>query len=161
MNGITTGQKPDARIIYSDIIDMPHHQSKTHPHMSLYDRAAQFAPFAALTGYEDMVNEEARITDSEITIEDSMKDIISQKLNLISEAIKKGVYPSVSITYFVPDVSKDGGKYITVNEKIKKVDSVDNRVILMKTTGIGKVNETISFADITDITGDLVDYLQY
>ena len=59
-----TGQEPDARIVYSDIIDMPHHQSETHPHMSLYDRAAQFAPFAALTGYEDMINEEARNVNS-------------------------------------------------------------------------------------------------
>ncbi|SCZ81656.1 hypothetical protein [Pseudobutyrivibrio xylanivorans] len=161
MSERTIGKTSDARIIYSDIIDMPHHQSKTHPHMSLYDRAAQFAPFAALTGYEDMVNEEARITDSEISIEDSVRDVISQKLNLISEAIKNGVYPSVSITYFVPDASKDGGKYITVNERIKKIDSVGNQIILIKTKGTGKVNETISFADITDITGDLVDYLQY
>jgi len=52
--------EPDPRIVYKDIIDMPHHQSLTHPHMSLYDRAAQFAPFAALTGYEDMINEEAQ-----------------------------------------------------------------------------------------------------
>ncbi len=59
-----TGKEPDARIVYGDIIDMPHHQSQTHPHMSLYDRAAQFAPFAALTGYEDMINEEAKENQS-------------------------------------------------------------------------------------------------
>lgn len=53
-------KEPNPRIVYKDIIDMPHHQSLTHPHMSLYDRAAQFAPFAALTGYEDMINEEAQ-----------------------------------------------------------------------------------------------------
>ncbi len=55
-----TGKEPDPKIVYADIIDMPHHQSLAHPHMSLYDRAAQFAPFAALTGYEDMINEEAK-----------------------------------------------------------------------------------------------------
>ena len=62
-NALTKGYRknePDSRIVYKDIIDMPHHQSLTHPHMSLYDRAAQFAPFAALTGYEDMINEEAQ-----------------------------------------------------------------------------------------------------
>ena len=61
--GITDG-KSDARKIYGDIIDLPHHQSKTHPHMSLYDRAAQFAPFSALTGYEDMINEEINQTNN-------------------------------------------------------------------------------------------------
>ncbi|SDI79377.1 hypothetical protein SAMN05421493_12819 [Pseudobutyrivibrio sp. 49] len=63
MNKKTKKREPEARRIYGDIIDMPHHQSKTHPHMSLYDRAAQFAPFAALTGYEDMINEEINQTN--------------------------------------------------------------------------------------------------
>ena len=63
MNQKTKKREPEARRIYGDIIDMPHHQSKTHPHMSLYDRAAQFAPFAALTGYEDMINEEINQTN--------------------------------------------------------------------------------------------------
>ena len=60
-------KEPDPRIVYADIIDLPHHQSTTHPHMSLYDRAAQFAPFAALTGYDDMITEEARKTNDSIT----------------------------------------------------------------------------------------------
>ncbi len=60
-------KEPDPRIVYADIIDLPHHQSSTHPHMSLYDRAAQFAPFAALTGYDDMITEEARKTNDSIT----------------------------------------------------------------------------------------------
>jgi hypothetical protein len=143
--------KHDARIIYGDIIDMPHHISKTHPHMSLYDRAAQFAPFAALTGFEDMINEEARITDSAKILEESMKEVLSQKLNVLSDTIKNGTFPSVSITYFVSDTSKAGGKYVTVNEQIKKIDSAHQKIILMKKTGIGQINETIDFADITDI----------
>ncbi len=60
-------KEPDPRIVYADIIDLPHHQSSTHPHMSLYDRAAQFAPFAALTGYDDMITQEARKINDSIT----------------------------------------------------------------------------------------------
>lgn len=153
------GKEPNARIVYGDIIDLPHHISTKHSHMSLYDRAAQFMPFAALTGYEDMVNEEARITDNAILLEDSIKDLISQKINLISEAIKKGVFPTVAITYFVPDTNKSGGKYITVKEQVKKIDTVKQKIILMRTKEISQVNETINIENITDIRGDLVDYL--
>ncbi len=61
-----TDKEPDPGIIYADIIDLPHHQSSTHPHMRLYDRAAQFAPFSALTGYKEMIDEEARLTEEKI-----------------------------------------------------------------------------------------------
>ena len=69
-----SGKEPDPRVIYADIIDLPHHQSPTRPHMSLYDRAAQFAPFAALTGYDDMVAEEARIVDNKIELSETEID---------------------------------------------------------------------------------------
>lgn len=152
-------KKSDAKIVYADIIDMPRHQSIKHPHMSLYDRAAQFMPFAALTGYDDMVNEEARLTDSAISIEESLKNTISLKLNIISEAIKKGILPVVEITYFVPDSNKAGGKYVTVKEEIKKIDNVGLKLILSKTKEISHVNETIDIENITDIKGDIVDYI--
>ena len=154
-----TGKEPDPRIVYADIIDMPHHQSSTHPHMSLYDRAAQFAPFAALTGYEEMVDEEARETDTAISLEEWEMEKISQKLNLISDVIADGHHPSLSITYFKPDSKKAGGEYVTVTEAIKKIDTVSRRIVLMKTEGYGKMNMEIEIDKVTAITGDLVDYL--
>ena len=77
--------KPDPRIVYADIIDLPHHQSKTHPRMSLYNRAAQFAPFAALSGYDEMISEETRETGVQQQLEDWEMEKINQKLNLIDQ----------------------------------------------------------------------------
>jgi hypothetical protein len=151
--------KPDPRIVYADIIDLPHHQSKTHPHMSLYNRAAQFAPFAALSGYEDMIGEESRETGSQTNLEEWEMEKISQKLNLISDVIDDGHHPALSITYFVPDAKKAGGEYLTVTEQIKKIDSVRRKIILMKKEGRAGLNVEIDIDKVTDIRGDLVDYL--
>ena len=151
--------KPDPRIVYADIIDLPHHQSKTHPHMSLYNRAAQFAPFAALSGYEDMIGEESRETGSQTNLEEWEMEKISQKLNLISDVIDDGHCPALSITYFVPDAKKAGGEYLTVTEQIKKIDSVRRKIILMKKEGRAGLNAEIDIDKVTDIRGDLVDYL--
>jgi hypothetical protein len=101
-----TEKEPDPRVIYADIIDLPHHQSPTRPHMSLYDRAAQFAPFAALTGYDDMVAEEARIVENKVELSETEIDLLNQKLSLIADVIEKGEKPKVTITYFVPDQLK-------------------------------------------------------
>ncbi len=149
----------DARLVYKDIIDLPHHQSLTHPHMSLYDRAAQFAPFAALTGYEDMVNEEARVTDAAITLGESQIDTLSQKLSVISDAISSGIHPLLTITYFVPDSQKAGGEYLTVTEEIKKIDTANRKIVLMKCKEISNINLTIDIEAVTDIKGELIDYI--
>lgn len=151
--------KPDPRIVYADIIDLPHHQSKTHPHMSLYNRAAQFAPFAALSGYEDMISEESRETGSQTRLEEWEMEKISQKLNLISDVIDDGHRPTLSITYFMPDAKKAGGEYLTVTEEIRKIDIVRRKIILMKKQGRAGLNVEIDIDKVTDIRGDLVDYL--
>ena len=151
--------KPDPRIVYADIIDLPHHQSKTHPHMSLYNRAAQFAPFAALSGYEDMISEESRETGSQEHLEDWEMEKLSQKLNLIDDVINDGHRPTLSITYFVPDEKKAGGEYQTITEQIKKIDPVRRKIVLMKQEGRGGLNVEIDIDRITDIRGELVDYL--
>lgn len=151
--------KPDPRIVYADIIDLPHHQSKTHPHMSLYNRAAQFAPFAALTGYEDMIDEETRETGMQQHLEDWEMEKISQKLNLIDDVIKDGHRPTLSITYFVPDEKKAGGEYQTIIEEIKRIDSVRRKIVLVSTQGRAGLNVEIDIDRVTDITGGLVDYL--
>ena len=152
-------KESDPRIIYADIIDLPHHQSDTHPHMSLYDRAAQFAPFAALTGYDDMISEEARETGTEINLEDSASERISLKLNLVADAAANGYSPLLSITYFVPDELKSGGEYVTVTERIKKVDTVRRKIILERTEGYSQSNAEIDIDRITDIHGELVDHI--
>ena len=123
------GKAPDPRVVYADIISHPHHVSDHHPQMSLYDRAAQFAPFAALPGYDDMIAEEARPVARRIELSEEEQEQLNQKLNLISDAIAAGTKPVVSITIFVPDLLKDGGRYETVTEKIisnaRKILSTD------------------------------------
>lgn len=99
----------DAKTVYADIIHLPHHQSENRPHMPLYDRAAQFAPFAALSGHENMITEEARLTDSEIELSDSEIDIINGVIAEIFFLVENGAHPTVSVTYFKPDLYKKGG----------------------------------------------------
>ena len=152
-----TGHEPDPRAIYADIIDLPHHQSEVHKHMSLYDRAAQFAPFAALTGYDDMVEEESRLVDNKIELDGSELEILDQKLAIIAKEIDKGRSPEVSITYFVPDLLKEGGSYQTITEVIKKVDNVSRKLLLERKEGFADMNVTISISDILEIHGDIVD----
>ena len=149
--------EPDSRVVYADIIDHPHWQSPTRPHMSLYDRAAQFSPFAALTGYDDMVNEEARTVVHKIELEESEMIRLSRKLSLIKDTLMKGNVPHVSITYFIPDPLKSGGRYETEIVQIRKVDAVNKKVVLMKTEGYGNPNVEIDMRDILEIHGDLVD----
>lgn len=131
---------------YDDIINLPHHISKKHPQMSLYARSAQFAPFAALTGYEEAVKETARETNERIDIEDELKSILDGKLQIILEQIKN--HPEISITYFIADSKKNGGEYVTVTGLVKKVDSYNQYIYLIDNTEI-PINEII------DISGDI------
>lgn len=112
---------------YKNIINLPHHVSKKHPQMSLYERSAQFAPFSALTGYEDIIREEGRLTDNQIEINEEKRAILDYKLNSLIKRIDEK--PNVYITYFVPDELKSGGKYITVNVQIKKIDLLEHVIL--------------------------------
>ena len=136
---------------YDDIINLPHHVSKKHPPMSLYARSAQFAPFAALTGYEDAVKETARETTERIDIDDEIKSILDGKIQILIEQLKKR--PEVSITYFLHDLRKDGGAYITVDGIIKKIDTYNQKIILADNTEI-PINEII------DISGEFFRILE-
>ena len=151
--------EPHGRDVYPDIIDHPHWQSPIRPHMSLYDRAAQFASFDALAGYTDMVKEEQRETDMQVQPEAWKLEILNQKLHRISDAIVKGEQPTVTITYFVPDDKKSGGSYETVSDTVKKVDTVYRKIVLMSTEGRGGLNRTIDFGKIISIEGKLTDEL--
>ncbi len=113
---------------YDDIIDMPHHQSKERPHMSLHDRAAQFAPFAALTGHEDAIKETARLTDEKIVLDESDVGRINEKLFEISQHLSEK--RKISITYFKADQKKSGGAYLTDIGTIKKIDETEKIVIM-------------------------------
>lgn len=130
---------------YDDIINLPHHESPIHPRMPLIDRAAQFSPFAALTGYEDAINETERLVDERIELDEDTVVIIDERLQQLHSRI--GENPSVMITYFVPDIKKDGGRYITVTGKVRKIDEYEKVIIL-------KDGSKIPISDIVGITID-------
>lgn len=131
---------------YDDIINLPHFESKKHPRMSLEARSAQFAPFAALTGYEDAVKETARLTDKKIEIDDALKQILNNKLQYVLE--NNDINPEVTFTYFISDKRKSGGKYIEKEGNIKKIDNINGHVIL-------KDKSKIKIDDIINITSDI------
>ena len=136
---------------YEDIINLPHHVSATHPHMSNYDRAAQFAPFAALTGYGDKITETARLTDSEAELDEDRKMIIDSKLQLIRDNIKDR--PTVTVTYFEKDEKKSGGEYLEITGNVKKIDEFESLIVF-------EDGESISIESILNITGETVEKSQ-
>ncbi|MCM1393140.1 MAG: YolD-like family protein [Faecalibacterium sp.] len=113
---------------YDDIINLPHHVSANRPHMSMIDRAAQFSPFAALTGYEDAVKETERLTEQKINLNEAEINILNDKLNFLQENLQ--IKPTVSVTYFMPDNRKNGGSYTTVIGTIKRIDTVEKTVTM-------------------------------
>lgn len=119
---------------YDDIINLPHHVSDTRPHMPLIDRAAQFSPFAALTGYDEAVTETARLTDTMLELDETQKEVISDQLRNLHEHIKER--PEVKITYFVPDEKKDGGAYVSTVGQIKRIDEYDAVVLFYDGTSV-------------------------
>ena len=122
---------PDAREVYADIIDLPHHQSAKRKHMSLHDRAAQFAPFAALVGYDEMVDEEARLTDRQIVPGESDLDRLDRIFARLSAMLSAGQRPPVSVLVFVPDARKSGGRYETVTGRARRLDPAEKKLILL------------------------------
>lgn len=113
---------------YDDIIGLPHHVSKRHPQMSMHDRAGQFAPFAALTGYDEQIEETARFTDSMRIPDEYEIAEINAKLEKILADIASG--PAASITYFVPDKLKSGGEYVTASGTVRKIDTYKKTVLM-------------------------------
>lgn len=132
---------------YDDIIGLPHHEPTTRPRMAMENRAAQFSPFAALTGYDDATREESRLVDMKQELSEDMKDMIDAKLAVIEQHIKE--QPEISVTYFQPDERKAGGRYTTLSGNVKKLDGVE-RVIIM-TDGT-----KIPIGDVRLIEGRLV-----
>ena len=107
---------------YDDIIGLPHHVSENHPPMSRANRAAQFSPFAALTGFGAVIDETARLTEEKIELDDHAKAELDETLRMIGENI--AARPEVTVTYFVPDERKTGGAYVTERHRVKKLDPI-------------------------------------
>lgn len=119
---------------YDDIIHLPHPVSARHPQMPLADRAAQFSPFAALTGHEAAIRETARLTDSPVELEESGMEQLDRQLQLIRDALAR--QPEVEVTYFRPDERKSGGAYATVRGRVKKIEEYAGRLVFADGTAI-------------------------
>lgn len=134
---------------YDDIIDLPHHQSATRPRMPLIDRAAQFSPFAALTGYEAVITETARLTDQRIELDEDAKAAITRKLQVIVKHIRER--PEITVTWFRPDEKKDGGAYMTVTGTVRYIDEYDQAILMMDGT-------RIPICDVTALEGETLHF---
>jgi len=111
---------------YDDIIHLPHYEPKRHPRMPVADRAAQFAPFAAVAGHDAAIREESRTTDSWAELADSGNDRLNRKMQQLVTMLQQ--HPTVNIEYFLPDSHKSGGSYQTVSGEVKRIDEYE-RVI--------------------------------
>ena len=128
---------------YDDIIALPHPEPRTHPRMSLHDRAAQFSPFAALTGHSAAIAETGRLTDSRITLDESEMARVDAALQRLRELLPQE--PVASITYFVPDERKAGGSYQTVTDTVRRIDTANGVLLLTD-------HQAIPIPDIFDVT---------
>ena len=136
---------------YDDIINLKRPVSK-HPKMSLYQRSAQFAPFAALTGYEGQVKETARLTDKKIELDEEVKVMLDMKIQVIQEMLSNN--PELEITYFISDSKKEGGRYDTIIDSIKKIDNYKQQFIM-------KNGLIIDIIEIININSDIFKNIRF
>lgn len=136
---------------YDDIINL-HRPISKHPQMSLYQRSAQFAPFAALTGYEGQVKETARLTDRRLELDEEMKLILDMKIQIINEMLPNK--PEIEVIYFIPDSKKDGGRYESIVNNVKKVDNYNEQIIMQN--GL-----KIDIKEIIDIKGEIFKNISF
>ena len=119
---------------YDDIINLPHHTSSGRPRMPVENRAAQCAPFSALNVYGDAVKETARLTDTRIELDEDGKQVLDERLWYIREHIKE--CPAVSVTYFIPDPKKSGGRYVTLSGNAVKINDAGRSIVMHDGTEI-------------------------
>ena len=136
---------------YEDIINLPHHISPTRQQMPMSDRAAQFSPFAALTGYDAAIKETGRLTDERIELDEEALTALDMKYQLLMDTFDDA--PEVTITYFQPDERKAGGKYITATSAVKKVDDFERRITMQNGT-------KIPMDDVLSIDGKMFSSLE-
>ena len=131
---------------YSDILHLPHPVSEKHPRMPMQDRAAQFSPFAALTGYEEAIYETGRLTEEKTELGEEEKAILDRKQRLLLEKLDER--PALTVTFFVPDEKKSGGRYITKTGNLKRIDLIQQWMLLTDGT-------KISLEDVKNIESPL------
>ena len=136
---------------YEDILYVARHVSQKYPEPTMTDRAARFHPFAAITGYEEMVLEEARSTEARIELDEEALTVLNEKLNLLRECIDEA--QAVTVTYFEPDKRKSGGTYVRVTGTVLRIDEYEQTVFLSG-------DKRISIASIYSIEGDLFSELE-
>ena len=136
---------------YEDIINLPHHVSPTRPQMPMSDRAAQFAPFAALTGYDAAIKETGRLTDEKIVLDEEALTALDMKYQFLMDALDDA--PEVTITYFQPDERKAGGKYVSAVGVVRKVDDFERRITMQD-------GAKIQMDDVLSIDGELFSTLE-
>ena len=134
---------------YRDIIDLPHPVSNRHPHMPVSDRAAQFAPFAALTGYDAAIRETARLTDRKLELTDDAKALLDRKQQVLSHYAKQ--HPQITVTYFKPDERKTGGAYVSVSGTFHSIDFLNRQLLFTDKT-------RIPLDDILDLESATIDF---
>lgn len=131
---------------YDDIINLQHHVSSNREHMSVFDRAAQFSPFAALTGFDGAIKETARLTDHRIELDEAAKTILDEKLRIVQEQLSR--HQEIEIVFFRPDEMKAGGAYISILGTVKKIEGNERVVVMQDGT-------RIPIEEIVDITGEI------
>ena len=136
---------------YNEIMGLPHHVSKNRPQMPMSDRAAQFAPFAALTGYDAAIKETGRLTDERIELDVEALSALDMKYQILMEALDEA--PEVTITYFQPDERKAGGKYVSAVGAVKKIDDFERRITMRDGT-------RIPMDDVLSIDGEIFSSLE-
>ena len=139
--------KKNARENYGDIIDLPHYVDPDRPQMSRRNRAAQFSPFAALTGYEEMIAEAARETGERVELDESEKELLGRRLQCL---LRMERAPAAAITFFEADDKKSGGVYRTVTGRIRRYDARGRSIILDS-------GEAIAVDDVTAVEADCFD----
>lgn len=136
---------------YDDIINLPHHVSATRPQMSMMDRAAQFSPFAALTGYDAAIKETGRLTDEKVEMDAEALNILNMKFRILIDSLAEE--PEVTFTYFKSDEHKDGGAYIEITGVVKKMDAFKRLIVMQSGT-------KIPMDDVLEIEGDIFSSLE-
>lgn len=136
---------------YDEIINFPHHVSKTRPQMPMSDRAAQFSPFAALTGYDSAIRETGRLTDEKIDLDEGSLNALNVRYQMLTDALEER--PEVRITYFKPDERKAGGAYVTTAGAVRKIDDFEQTIIMQDGT-------RIPMGDVLSLEGELFSALE-
>ena len=150
----------DPRIVYADIIDHPHHQSETRAHMPLYDRAAQFSPYDTLAGYYDMIDEEARPTDSAAELDEHALAHLDRELALLGEKLTRGERPRIRFTVFVPDERKAGGSYREICDTVKQIDAVNREIVLESRSERSGLNHRLDIERIAAFRTDMAEGME-